>query len=98
MVLLNLLLFGNSFDEFGCSLPIKSIGQVILYNVKNRIRSNSTSTHQLNNTKRESPRLLYIVLKVYSVMRSRIVSDILHAHGLCILYQRILRESCAKLP
>ena len=52
----------------------------------------------MHNTKRESPLLLYTGLKVYSVTTSRIVSDILHAHGLCILYEIILRESYAKLP
>ena len=45
MVFLNLLLFGNSCDEFGFSLPVKTIAQIILYNVKSRFRSNSTSTH-----------------------------------------------------
>ena len=44
MVFLNLLLFGNSCDEFGFS-PLETIAQIILYNVKSRFRSNSTSAH-----------------------------------------------------
>ena len=82
---------GNSCDEFGFSLPVKTIGQIILYNVKSRLRSNSTSTHQRYSTERESPFLLYTGLKIYSVTRSRIVVDILYAHGICISYERILR-------
>ena len=39
---------------------------------------------------RESPFLLYVGLKIYSIMRSRIVIDIFHARGLCISYERIL--------
>ena len=46
MVSLNLLLFGNSSDEFGFSLPVKAIAQIILSNVKRWVRSNSASTHQ----------------------------------------------------
>ena len=33
IVFLNLLLFGNSCDEFGFSLPVKAIAKIILYNV-----------------------------------------------------------------
>ena len=91
MVFLNFLLFGNSDDEFGFLLPVKTIAQIILYNVKSRVKSNSTSIHQQCNAERESPFLLYIGLKMYSVTRSRIVIDILLARGLCILYERILR-------
>ena len=91
MVFLNLLLFGKSWDEFGFSLPVKVIAQIILYNIKSRVRSNSTSTHQRHNMERESPFLLYVGLKIYSVTRSRIVIDILHAHGLCISYEGMLR-------
>ena len=91
MMFINLLLFGNSCDEFGFSLPVKANAKTILYNVKSRFRSNSTSTHQWHNKERESTFLLYIGLEICSVMRSRIVIDILHAHGLCIFYERILR-------
>ena len=43
-------LFGNSCDEFGFPLPVKAIAQIILYNIKGWVRSNSTSTHQRHNT------------------------------------------------
>ena len=91
MVFLNLLLFGNSCNEFGVSLPVKAIAQIILYKVKSWVRSNSTSTHQLRNTERESPFLPYNGLKIYSVRRNRIVIDMLYSHGLCISYERVLR-------
>ena len=89
MVFLNLLLFGNSCDEFGFLMPVKTIGQIILYSVKSQVRSNSTSTHQRQN-QRGSPFLICIGLKIYYVTRSRTVIDILHTHGLCISYERIL--------
>ena len=88
---LNFLLFGNSCNKSAFSLPVKAIAQIILYNIKDRVRSNSTSIHQRHNTERESLFLLYISLKIYFVMRSRIVIDIFHAHGLWISYERILR-------
>ena len=53
MVFFNLLLLGNSCDEFGFSLPVKAIAAIILYNNKSQVRSNSTSTHQRHNTERE---------------------------------------------
>ena len=57
---LNFLLFGNNCDESGFSLPVKAIAQTILYNIKGRVRGNSTSTHQRHNTERESPFLLLL--------------------------------------
>ena len=51
MLLLNLL-FGKSCDEFGYSMP-KVMTQIILYNVKSQVKSNSSSTHQLHNTEIE---------------------------------------------
>ena len=36
------LLFGNSCDEFEFSLPVKAIAQIILYNTKGWVRSDST--------------------------------------------------------
>ena len=91
MAFLSLLLFGNSWDELEFSLPLKAIAQITLHNVKSRVRNNQSSTRQWHNMEREFPFLLYIGLKIYSVTRSRIVIDILHAHGLCISYERILR-------
>ena len=91
MVFLILLLFGNSCDEFGVSLPVKAIAQIILYKVKSRVRSNSTLTHQLHNTERETPFLPYNGLKIYSVRRNRVVVDMLYCHGLSISYERVLR-------
>ena len=83
IVFLNLL-FGNSCVDFGFSLPVKAIAQTTLCNAQSRVRSNSTSTHRRHNMEREPPRPLYIGLKIYSVTRSRIVIDILHAYGLYI--------------
>ena len=93
MILLNLLMVGNSSNETGFSLPVKTIVQVILYNHKTRNRNSSTtvSGHQRHTAEKESPFLLYIGLKVYAVARSRIIIDILHAHGLCVSYERIMR-------
>ena len=84
---------GNSSNETGFSLPVKTIAQVILYNHKTRNRTSSTtvSGHQRHTAEKESHFLLYIGLKVYAVTRSRIIIDILHAHGLCVSYERIMR-------
>ena len=92
MILLNLLMVGSSSNETGFSLPVKTIAQVILYNHKTRNRNSSTtvSGHQRHTAEKESPFLLYIGLKVYAVTRSRIIIDILHAHGLCVSYERIM--------
>ena len=47
MVFLNFLLFGNSCEEFGFLLPLKTIAQIILYNVKSWVKSNfNTPTMQ----------------------------------------------------
>ena len=61
MVFLNLLLFGNSCDKFGFSLPVKAIAQIILYNAKSWVRSNSVST-QINGTIRRENHHFYYVL------------------------------------
>ena len=45
MAFLNLLLLGNSCDEFGFSLPVKAIAQIILWNIKSLVGSSLTSTH-----------------------------------------------------
>ena len=89
MVFSNFLFFGKSSDEFRFSMTVKLITQIILYIVKNRVRSNSTSTHQQHNTKRELPFLLYVSLKKYFITRSTIV--ILHVHGLCIFMNEFTR-------
>ena len=47
-------------------------------------------THQRHNADKESPFLLYIGLKVFSATRSSEIIDIVHAHGLCVSYDRIL--------
>ena len=47
--------------------------------------------HQRYNADKESPFLLYIGLKVFSATRTSEIIDILHAHGLCVSYDRILR-------
>ena len=88
LVLLNLLLYGSSFDDTGFSLPVKTLAQIILFNFKNKM---TTSSHRRHNVDKESPFLLYIGLKVYAVTRSRILIDILHGHGLSVSYERILR-------
>ena len=93
MVLLNLLLFGNGCDEFGFSLPVKAIAQIILYKFKNRVRSNSISTHRRNNTAKIL-HFCYMLAQKYIVTRSGIVIDILLDilyPPLCIYYEIVLR-------
>ena len=62
MVFLNLLLFRNSSDEFGFSMPAKAITQIIIHNVKSRIRSSPISTALQHNTETESP---FLNIRVY---------------------------------
>ena len=60
MVFLNLLLFGNSCDEFGFSLPLKANAQIILYNVK--VGSDVIQLQHTNDTmRRENPHFYYIL-------------------------------------
>ena len=54
MAVLNLSLFENALFEFA---------QTILCNVKSRVRTNSISIQQRDNTERESLFLLYIGIK-----------------------------------
>ena len=64
-----------------------------MYNhrIQGRRREPSEEPHQQHNTDKESPFLLYTGLKVFSATRSKEIIDILHAHGLCVSYGRILR-------
>ena len=91
LILLNLLINGSNHEEPGFSLPVTALAQVILYNhrIQGR-RESSGEPHQRHNADKESPFLLYIGLKVFSATRSSEIVDILHAHGLCISYDRIL--------
>ena len=90
IILIDSIVNGCSDDlEFGFSLPVETIAELIVYNHKSQKRSNSK--HQRHNAHKESPTLVYIGLKVYAATRSRKIVDILHKLGLCISYDRILR-------
>ena len=93
VILLNVLLNGSNHEELGFSLPVKSQTQIILYKhrIQGRRRESSGEPHQRRNTDKEAPFLLYICLKVLSATRSKEIIDTLHAHGLCVSYERILR-------
>ena len=82
------LLNGSNHED-----PVKALTQIILYNhrIQGRRRESSEERHQQHNADKESPFLLYIDLKVFLATRSREIIDILHAQGLCVSYQRILR-------
>ena len=84
---------GSNHEEPGFSLPVKALSQIILYNhrIEGRRRESSGELHQRHNADKESPFLLYMGLKVFSATRSSEIIDILHAHGLCVSYDRILR-------
>ena len=93
MVFLNLLLFGNSCDKCGFSLPVKAIAQIILYKFKSRVRSNSVSTHRRNNTEKIL-HFCYMLAQKYIVTRSRMVINILldiFYPPICIYYKIVLR-------
>ena len=93
LILLNVLMNGSNHEEPGFSLPVKALAQIILYNhrIEGRRRESSGELHQRHNADKESPFLLYMGLKVFSATRSSEIIDILHAHGLCVSYDRILR-------
>ena len=82
------LLNGSNHED-----PVKALTQIILYNhrIQGRRRESSEERHQQHNADKASPFLLYIVLKVFLATRSREIIDILHAQGLCVSYERILR-------
>ena len=61
------------------------------HRIQGRRRESSGEPHQQRNADKESPFLLYIGLKVFSATRSSKIICILHAHGLCVSYDRILR-------
>ena len=93
LILLNLLMSGSNDEEPGFSLPVKALAQIILYNhrIQGRRKESSGEPHQRHNADKESLFLLYIGLKVLSATRNSELIDILHAHGLCVSYDRILR-------
>ena len=91
--LLNLFMNGSNHEEPDFSLPVKALAQIILYNhrIQVRRRKSSGEPHQRHNADKEFTFLLYIGLKVFSATRSSEIIDILHAHGLCVFYDRKLR-------
>ena len=93
LYLLNLLMNGSNHEEPGFSLPVKAVAQIILYNhrIQGSRRESSGEPHQQHNADKESPFLLYIGLKVFAASRSSEIIDIVHAHGLCVSHDRILR-------
>ena len=93
LILLKLVMNGSNHAEPSFSLPVKALAQIILYNHKihGRRRESSGEPHQRHKADKESPILPYIGLKVFSATRSSVIIDILHAHGLCVSYGRILR-------
>ena len=46
MVFLDLLLFKNGCEELRFPLPVTAIAEIILNNIKSRVRSNLNSSHQ----------------------------------------------------
>ena len=95
LLLLNLLMNGSNHEKPGFSLPVKALAQIILHNhrIQGRRRESSGEPHQRHNADKESLFLLYIGLKVFSATRSSEIIDILHAHGLCVSYDKILHHN-----
>ena len=93
LILLNLLINGSNHEEPGFSSPIKFLAKIIFYNhrIQRRRRESSGEPYQRHNADKESPFLLYIGLKVFPATRGSGITDILHAHGSCVSYDRILR-------
>ena len=87
LILINLLMNGSDPEESSFSLPVKVFAQIIFYN--HRIQGRRRESSGINADK-ESPFLLHIRLKVFSATRSSKIIDIVHAHGLCVSYDRIL--------
>ena len=88
------MLTGSAWHEGGNELeifkPTLSIAQLIQFNSAQK-RTNSTS-HRYSSEK-ETPLSIYIAFLVHSETRSRVLTDKLHDHGLCISYHRMLSLS-----
>ena len=68
----------------------KALAQIILYNHRIQGRSRESSAECINYATQINF-LLYKGLKVFSTTRSSEIINILHAHGLCVSCDRILR-------
>ena len=93
LILLNLVMNGSNHEEPGSSLPVKALAWIILFNlrIQGKRRESSGEQHQQHNADKESPFFLYIGFKVFPGTKSCKIIDILHAHGLCVSYDEMLR-------
>lgn len=77
--------------EFGASKTAIAIAQLLQYNCHSRIQ-NTTGSHR-HSKNRETPFPIYVGLSVFAKTRKKHLIEMLHAHGLCISYDRVMEIS-----
>ena len=70
-----------------------SITQLLIYNATKRVRKEKKSETVRHNPKRETPVPLYLGFLIHSKTRKKELVEILHEHGLCISYDRVMQLS-----
>ena len=91
LVLISMLIDGVSIDNKGFSQEVHSVSQLIVYHFGNRkTLEDGTYSRKRHPKHLETPLPIYIALKIYATVRSRILIDILFSLGICVSYSRVL--------
>jgi len=80
--------------RFGASKTDLAIAQILQYNCYARYKEGATTHRHLKD--HETPFPVYIGMSIYAKTRKKKLVEMLHGHGLSILYDRVL-EICAQL-
>ena len=77
--------------RFGASKTGSAVVQLLQYNCYSRYKENA-STYRHSN-ERETPFPLFLGMSVYAKTRKKVLVELLHDHGLSVLYDRVLEIS-----
>ena len=81
----------KSHLRFGASKSDQAISQLLQYNCYSRYKE-GTATH-IHSKKRETPSPVYMGLSIFAKTRRKSLVEMLHEHGHCISYDRVLETS-----
>ena len=91
LVLISMLIGSVSIDNKGFSQEVLSVSQLIVYHFGNRkTLEDGTYSRKRHPKHLETPLPIYVALKIYATVRSRILIDILFSLAICVSYSRVL--------
>ena len=89
LALMSMLIDGVANVEGKCSQAVLTLSGLVTFNAR-KVRTPSNLNHRHHKKERETPVSIYLGLKLYSTIGSRVTIDYMFHLGLCISYPRVL--------